>query len=144
MRYTISHNSNQISSTVENVCICMFKLSLLAGDSKTLNLISAFVHWLINLPFQTLLPKGCCKVIGWSDTYIDSWRCNFLGLKPGVEIPKHVELYVALDVVIRDRNRTPVPDKPFMGYSFLLQSPQELRGKGKRDLDTMTIQKYMK
>ena len=51
--------------------------------------------------FQVLLPKGCCKVIYSSDTYEESWRCNFLGLSKFCMLPKHVvevESYALISV----------------------------------------------
>lgn len=51
---------------------------------------------------QSLLPKGCCRVIYHSDTYQDSWRCNFLGYPPSGSLPDHADLYVCLYVMSSD------------------------------------------
>ncbi|XP_014783821.1 folliculin [Octopus bimaculoides] len=37
-----------------------------------------------------LLPKGCCKIIPYSEKYEESWRCNFLGVPLGVLLPNHI------------------------------------------------------
>ncbi len=34
----------------------------------------------------------------FSGKYEDSWKYNFLGLKPSVSVPNHVKLYVLLEV----------------------------------------------
>ncbi|KAK2567151.1 Folliculin [Acropora cervicornis] len=51
---------------------------------------------------KILIPIGCCSCVPYSTEYMDSWRCNFLGLAPAVEIPPHVlssDLFVLLDVI---------------------------------------------
>ncbi|XP_031574710.1 folliculin-like [Actinia tenebrosa] len=50
---------------------------------------------------KILIPSGCCNCIPYSTEYKDSWRCNFLGLAPSVEIPVHIlssDLFVLLDI----------------------------------------------
>ncbi|XP_041363067.1 folliculin-like [Gigantopelta aegis] len=55
----------------------------------------------ILIALKCLLPKGCCRTICYSSKYEESWRCNFLGLKPGIMVPKHVmssEMFVLVEV----------------------------------------------
>ena len=80
---------------------------------------------------QNLLPRGCCKVIYTSDTYEDSWRCNFLGLTPDTELPLHTFLYVVLDIVEPSGNTQPLDSGDFRGYSFTLSSPVQLPDRGR-------------
>lgn len=78
---------------------------------------------------KILIPIGCCSCVPYSTEYMDSWRCNFLGLSPAVEIPPHVlssDLFVLLDVIsppeqvsensIGDEQRSEADD--FQGYGF--------------------------
>eukprot|EP00058_Branchiostoma_floridae_P010238 XP_002595726.1 hypothetical protein BRAFLDRAFT_113576 [Branchiostoma floridae] len=39
---------------------------------------------------KSLLPMGCCRIVPYSATYEDSWKCNFLGLPLVAQIPAHV------------------------------------------------------
>ncbi|XP_015778935.1 PREDICTED: folliculin-like, partial [Acropora digitifera] len=51
---------------------------------------------------KILIPIGCCSCVPYSTEYMVSWRRNFLGLSPAVEIPPHVlssDLFVLLDVI---------------------------------------------
>lgn len=82
---------------------------------------------------KVLIPSGCCSCIPYSKKYKDSWRCNFLGLAPGVEIPSHVlssDLFVLLDI-ISPREQVQVPEasgseqqrdeeQEFLGYGFVV------------------------
>jgi folliculin len=50
---------------------------------------------------QSLLPAGCCQVVSYSSEYLDSYKCNFLGLQEKVQLPSHVqraEMFVLLDI----------------------------------------------
>ena len=52
--------------------------------------------------FQELLPANCCNIVGFSSKYQESFRCNFLGLSVGVNLPKHIvdsEFHVLLDIL---------------------------------------------
>ncbi|KAH9495447.1 hypothetical protein Btru_015120 [Bulinus truncatus] len=51
---------------------------------------------------KIFLPKGCCRVIPYSNKYEESFRCNFLGLSPDVQLPQHMtssELFVLIEIV---------------------------------------------
>ena len=39
---------------------------------------------------KRLLPAECCETRLFSDFYLETYECNFLGLPPFVEIPEHV------------------------------------------------------
>lgn len=48
---------------------------------------------------KMLVPSGCAHVLWYENKYEDSWRCNFLGLSGGVDIPDYVldsELYALI------------------------------------------------
>ncbi|XP_062515890.1 folliculin-like isoform X3 [Corticium candelabrum] len=50
---------------------------------------------------QSLLPAGCCQVIPYSSEYLDSYKCNFLGIHSEVQLPSHLrsaEMFVLLDI----------------------------------------------
>ena len=93
-----------------------------------------FVKCLLLLLWQSLLPRGCCNIIPWTNTYMDTWRCNFLGLPSGTHIPAHVELYVCVDIVDPDENaeNEAAFETPglFDGYAFVVVSPLKLAEKG--------------
>ncbi|CAG5126782.1 unnamed protein product [Candidula unifasciata] len=61
---------------------------------------------------KILLPKGCCRVIAYSKSYQESWKCNFLGLSPDVSLSQLVnssEMYVLLEIVDRrQQQQTPL------------------------------------
>ena len=51
---------------------------------------------------QDLVPECCCRIVGYSHTYKESFTCNFLGLTVGVELPPHVvasEHHILLDIL---------------------------------------------
>ncbi|KAI8797642.1 folliculin [Biomphalaria glabrata] len=51
---------------------------------------------------KSFLPKGCCRVIPYSNKYEESWKCNFLGLSPEVQLSQHVtssELFVHIEIL---------------------------------------------
>ena len=51
---------------------------------------------------QELLPANCCHIVGFSSKYQESFRCNFLGLSVGVNLPGHIvdsEFHVLLDIL---------------------------------------------
>lgn len=37
-----------------------------------------------------LLPVECCEVRLYSDFYLETYECNFLGLSPNAQIPSHI------------------------------------------------------
>ena len=56
---------------------------------------------------QSLLPKGCCHVIPYSHEYEESWKCNFLGLAPEVELPLHIksdETFVLVEISLASQD----------------------------------------
>ncbi|XP_029433299.1 folliculin [Rhinatrema bivittatum] len=78
---------------------------------------------------QTMLPVGCVRTIPYSDQYEETYRCNFLGLSPQVQIPPHVqssEFAVIVDVRTATRsNLYPVlfvDDEPLSKYEFVVAS----------------------
>nr|XP_033818776.1 folliculin [Geotrypetes seraphini] len=78
---------------------------------------------------QTMLPVGCVRTIPCSDQYEETYRCNFLGLSPQVQIPLHVqssEFAVIVDVRTATRsNLYPVlfmDDEPLSKYEFVVAS----------------------
>ncbi|XP_015777218.1 PREDICTED: folliculin-like [Acropora digitifera] len=90
---------------------------------------------------KILIPIGCCSCVPYSTEYMDSWRCNFLGLSPAVEIPPHVlssDLFVLLDVIsspeqvsensIGDEQRSEADD--FQGYGFDICGNENTKGAG--------------
>jgi len=48
---------------------------------------------------QILLPKGCCRTEYYSDTYILSYKYNFLGVQSSVEVPLNTSLCILIDVL---------------------------------------------
>ena len=51
---------------------------------------------------QDLVPDSCCRIVGFSQSYKESFTCNFLGLSVGVELPHHIvasDLHVHLDIL---------------------------------------------
>lgn len=67
---------------------------ILRGASRTL--IRTFLEAL-----TCLLPKGCYRAVPYSDSYVESYKCNFLGLNPEIKIPSHVsksEPFLVVDI----------------------------------------------
>lgn len=91
---------------------------------------------------QTLLPKGCCRIIYYSSKYEDSWKCNFLGLKPNTVVPSHIKDYVVLDIKSPDSMTSssgdytlPPPSgttNEFAPFSFVISTPAPMPEKGKK------------
>ena len=58
-----------------------------------------------NTPYsdsQDLVPDSCCRIVGFSQSYKESFVCNFLGLAVGVELPRHIvasDIHVHLDIL---------------------------------------------
>ena len=51
---------------------------------------------------QELVPDSCCRIVPFSQTYKESFVCNFLGLAVGATLPHHVvesEYHVLLDIL---------------------------------------------
>ena len=40
--------------------------------------------------FQRFLPSECCEARLYSEYYLETYECNFLGLPPTVELPDHI------------------------------------------------------
>ena len=62
---------------------------------------TTFINNIFTTLFQSLLPKGCCRVTPYSHCYEESWKCNFLGMHPSVSLPHHMsssELYVHIEI----------------------------------------------
>ncbi|KAL4239804.1 hypothetical protein ACF0H5_000607 [Mactra antiquata] len=71
-----------------------------------------------------LLPKGCYRAVPYSDEYVESYRCNFLGLNPAVSIPSYVntsEPFLLVDIYEPEDVHLESPD-PFKGYIFKLST----------------------
>ena len=83
---------------------------------------------------QILLPLGCCSLVEYSSVYHDSWRCNFLGLRPDTPLPQHTDLYVSLLITEpskqTDAASPPATDDAFTGYTFTVDSPFVLPNTG--------------
>lgn len=80
-----------------------------------------------------LLPKGCFRAIYYSEEYVASYRCNFLGLGPDISIPSYVsEPYLVVDVYNPPETETGL--QPFCGadqlelYKFKLSSSAPIEG----------------
>lgn len=80
---------------------------------------------------KTLLPATIGTTIVFSETYQESWKCNFLGLSLDTGIPEYViasELYIALDIIPKERNPTDYTkvlvdsSDPFHGYGIAIKS----------------------
>ncbi|GIX72726.1 folliculin [Caerostris extrusa] len=72
--------------------------------STSLRLVKSMITCL-----KDLLPRGCFHPIYYSNTYEDSWKCNFLGIPPNVVIPEHVtqsQLHVQVDINPKYKNAT--------------------------------------
>ena len=123
--------SNKVHKLVSLLQICV-QLLMLGVYYRTLVKMDLLSYLCACL--QTLLPRGCCRVIYNSDKYEDSWRCNFLGLTPGVALPQHADLYVSVDVIepeVASKQEGAAPtDANFVGYTFSVTSPTDLPEKG--------------
>lgn len=78
---------------------------------------------------QAMLPVGCVRTIPYSEQYEETYRCNFLGLSPHVQIPPHIlssEFAVIVDVRgATCANLYPVlfvDDEPLSKYEFVVNS----------------------
>lgn len=77
-------------------------------NTKTFFFWSSYIHFFVVVVAypQSLLPKGCCRVIPYSNSYEESWRCNFLGLSPHVSLSQHVnssEMFVLLEIGVKQQ-----------------------------------------
>ncbi|XP_035695172.1 folliculin-like isoform X1 [Branchiostoma floridae] len=82
---------------------------------------------------KSLLPMGCCRIVPYSATYEDSWKCNFLGLPLVAQIPAHVmssEYYVIIDVLSPAKVQQTLEPDVFFQYSFLMTTKAQLPEKG--------------
>ncbi|XP_069501835.1 folliculin [Ambystoma mexicanum] len=78
---------------------------------------------------QAMLPVGCVRTIPYSEQYEETYRCNFLGLSPHVQIPSHIqssEFAVIVDVRGATRsNLYPLlfeEEEPLSKYEFVVNS----------------------
>ncbi|CAH1794494.1 unnamed protein product [Owenia fusiformis] len=77
---------------------------------------------------KTLVPRGCCRTEPYSDTYLESWKCNFLGLSPDINIPNHIkntEQYVMLDILEHSQDKDS-DLRMLPGYDFNLTASSVL------------------
>lgn len=77
----------------------------------------------------SLLPKGCYRAEPYKNCYIESYRCNLLGLPPSISIPPHVntsEVYLVVDVFDPEPSTAVVEANPFHGYRFQVSSSANL------------------
>lgn len=75
--------------------------------------LASIVRSVLNA-LKSLLPKGCCRVIPYSHQYEESWKCNFLGLVPEVELPYHIksdESFVLVEIRLEDQKPSDTPTK---------------------------------
>ncbi|WAQ96627.1 FLCN-like protein [Mya arenaria] len=72
-----------------------------------------------------LLPKGCYRAIPYSDVYVESYKCNFLGLPPKIQLPPHVsknEPFLLIDVFEPNGEKTKTDPDLLAGYVFKFNS----------------------
>ena len=82
---------------------------------------------LVFIMFQSLLPKGCYRAITYSNCYVESYRCNLLGLPPSISIPPHVntsEVYLVVDIF--DPDPAVMYPGSFVGYRFQVSGSASL------------------
>ena len=89
---------------------------------------------------QTLLPRGCCRIIYHSDCYEESWRCNFLGQNPDTILPDHLvsaERFLLVEIVPQPEETANSldsdlsdTDEEFRHFNFRLINPVPLPEKG--------------
>lgn len=94
---------------------------ILRGTGKTL--IRTFLDAL-----TCLLPKGCYHAKPYSDVYVESYKCNFLGLSPCVSIPPHVsknEPFLLIDIYEPDGGHSANSDA-LQDYRFKFSSEVKL------------------
>ncbi|GAB6031058.1 hypothetical protein CHUAL_007870 [Chamberlinius hualienensis] len=51
---------------------------------------------------KILLPKGCIRDASYSDSYVESWKCNMIGVPPTASLPVHLELsslHIILEII---------------------------------------------
>lgn len=85
-------------------------------------LVSSVLHTL-----KIFIPHRCFRSVQYSDTYEESWRCNFLGLKTNAIIPSHIfesDLYVILDIKEQVCSVDQLRNDPFKRYSFVLNGKE--------------------
>lgn len=93
---------------------------------------------------KCIVPKGCCRIMSYSQEYEASWKCNFLGLAPDVHIPSHImatEMFVLVEVISPvDENVTCPPGlDQLRECDFSLASPTSLPEKGPAVLTKMEM-----
>ncbi|XP_067672296.1 folliculin-like [Haliotis asinina] len=100
---------------------------------------------------KMLLPKGCCRAITYSNTYEESWRCNFLGLALNVPLPNHTmstEMFILVEVLKGEGEEAPdssleseksLTDNCFSSFNYRLSSPVQLPEKAPTVLQKMEM-----
>lgn len=83
----------------------------------------------------TMLPVGCVRKVPYSDCYEEAYRCNFLGLRPKVQIPSHIassEFCVVVDVrPLHSPSPTSHGDQDLLGnYEFAVSSVAMVTDRG--------------
>lgn len=74
----------------------------MSEGAQKLCIHTSWFHVSALLCLQDLVPASCCRIVGFSQSYKESFVCNFLGLMVGVELPPHIvgsELHVLLDIL---------------------------------------------
>lgn len=97
---------------------------ILLCDDK--DLTSSIVYQL-----KILLPRGCVNDIPYSDVYIDSWKCNFLGLPKTTTLPPHVllsELHFIIEITPKDE-KSSFSDDP-LNFHYNINGDFEVPNKG--------------
>ncbi|XP_062515501.1 folliculin-like [Corticium candelabrum] len=73
------------------------------------------------LLYLILLPAGCCQVIPYSFEYLDSYKCNFLGIHSEVQLPSHLrsaEMFVLLDITRKQQELAVFDSTSIRDYNF--------------------------
>ncbi|KAK3612240.1 hypothetical protein CHS0354_039522 [Potamilus streckersoni] len=92
---------------------------------------------------KDLVPKGCCRMIPYSKTYEESWRCNFLGLAPDVSIRSHAnahDIFLMMDIIQSPSQEEYPPSLDILAnYKFKFSTPEVLPEKGPSVLSKMEL-----
>lgn len=70
---------------------------------------------------KQFIPAGCFRALYYEKEYQDSWRCNFLGLSLGVEIPFHVlqsQLFVQVKIIDKENGGESAETSSKSHFSF--------------------------
>ena len=95
------------------------------------------INFVLTVSHQELVPEVCCRIVGFSVCYQESFHCNFLGLSVGVELPAHVvasEHHILLDILpplsqlspqFSPPDQDPLGQYKLMVYSALPRVPEQ-------------------